>query len=109
MLALARAMLTNPRLLILDEPSEGLAPAVIDQLSATLSTLGETGIAILLAEQNLPLATAVADSLVVLDRGRVALNATTANLANAGQEERLHALVGIAVTGHDTELDAKSH
>jgi len=103
MLALARALLANPRLLILDEPSEGLAPALIDQLTTTLPTLAEHGIAILMAEQNLNLATALADRVVVLDRGRVALTASTVDLADAERQERLRALLGVVAAGEDAE------
>jgi ABC-type branched-subunit amino acid transport system ATPase component len=96
MLALARALVTGPRVLILDEPSEGLAPAVIDQLAMAISTLADEGISVLIAEQNLDLATAVADRVIVLDRGRTALAATTTSLTEPAQQQRLGALLGVA-------------
>jgi branched-chain amino acid transport system ATP-binding protein len=96
MLALARALLTDPRLLILDEPSEGLAPAITTQLATSLSELVADGLAVLLAEQNLALATAVADRLLVLDRGRIALACPTGQLNEPTRRHRLHRLLGVA-------------
>ncbi|WP_432975031.1 ATP-binding cassette domain-containing protein [Dactylosporangium sp. CA-233914] len=96
MLALARALLTQPRLLILDEPTEGLAPAIIAQLTDALLQLVGDGLAILVAEQNLAMATALADRLVVLDHGRIAMTATAGDLTQDGPRQRLHALLGVA-------------
>ncbi|WP_238011596.1 ATP-binding cassette domain-containing protein [Dactylosporangium sp. AC04546] len=96
MLVLARALLTQPRLLILDEPTEGLAPAVIDQLTTTLSNLVSDGLAVLLAEQRLPTATALADRLVVLDHGRIAMASATCDLTDDEPRQRLHTLLGVA-------------
>jgi branched-chain amino acid transport system ATP-binding protein len=98
MLALARALLTNPRLLILDEPSEGLAPAITTQLTRTLSELVADGLAVLVAEQNLALATAVADRLLVLDRGRIAMTCPTSQLNEPTHRHRLHQLLGVAAS-----------
>ncbi len=69
MLAVARALLTNPRLVLLDEPSEGLAPAVVDQIGAVVSTLRDEGVAVLLVEQDLHLAFAVAGEIAVMEKG----------------------------------------
>lgn len=102
MLGLARALVTNPRLLILDEPSEGLAPGIIAQLTETLSKLVADGMAILIAEQNLSLATAIADRLIVLDRGRVALTTSAAELAEPTGQARVSALLGV---GDEASLD----
>jgi branched-chain amino acid transport system ATP-binding protein len=96
MLALARALLTNPRLLVLDEPSEGLAPAVIGQLTLTLTALIAGGLAVLIAEQNLALAVAVTDRVVVLSRGHIAMTCPTHQLSEAAQRHRLHILLGVA-------------
>ncbi|RSM64035.1 ABC transporter [Actinoplanes sp. ATCC 53533] len=103
MLALARALLTNPRLLVLDEPSEGLAPAVIDQLCAILADLTDGGLAVLVAEQNLALAAAVSDRIVVLHHGRVAMGCPTQELSQPGHRHRLHTLLGVAGPGADTQ------
>jgi branched-chain amino acid transport system ATP-binding protein len=80
MLAIGRALLTNPTLLIMDEPSEGLAPTIVEQLTETCKTLVSEGLTLLLVEQNLAMATAVADRLLVVVHGEVALETTSAEL-----------------------------
>jgi len=85
MLAIGRALLTNPSLLVMDEPSEGLAPAIIDQLIDTFRALEQEGLAILLIEQNLGMATAVADRQVVMVAGSIAAE-TTADALNGDTE-----------------------
>jgi branched-chain amino acid transport system ATP-binding protein len=69
MLAVARALLTNPRLVLLDEPSEGLAPAVVDQIAGVVTTLRDEGVAVLLVEQDLHLAFDVAGEIAVMEKG----------------------------------------
>jgi len=81
MLAIGRALLTNPRLLIMDEPSEGLAPAVIEGLIATFRTLEEEGLRILLIEQNLAVATSLAERQLIMIAGEIAAETTAAELA----------------------------
>jgi branched-chain amino acid transport system ATP-binding protein len=71
MLAIGRSLLTNPRLLIMDEPSEGLAPTIVEGLIETLRTLVHEGMHLLLIEQNLGVATAVADRQLVMVAGRI--------------------------------------
>jgi branched-chain amino acid transport system ATP-binding protein len=71
MLAIARALTTNPELLLMDEPTEGLAPLLVREVGRTIETLKAQGLSILLVEQNLPLALRVADHVHVLSRGRV--------------------------------------
>ncbi|MGI5129546.1 ABC transporter ATP-binding protein [Pseudonocardia sp. CA-107938] len=78
MLAIARALLTNPRLVLMDEPSDGLAPAIVDQVGAVIATMRAEGVAVLLVEQDLHLAFGAADEVAVLDRGRVVHSASTA-------------------------------
>jgi branched-chain amino acid transport system ATP-binding protein len=80
MLAIGRALLTNPKLLIMDEPSEGLAPTIVEQLTETCRTLVDEGVTLVLVEQNLAMATAVADRLLVMVHGEVALETTSAEL-----------------------------
>ncbi|UZF95754.1 ABC transporter ATP-binding protein [Bosea sp. NBC_00550] len=69
MLALARALMSRPRLLLLDEPSQGLAPKAVDQVAQAVNRIAETGVAILLVEQNLALAQMIARHAVVLETG----------------------------------------
>ena len=80
MLAIGRALLTNPRLVIMDEPSEGLAPTVVAELTATLAALVRDGLRILIVEQNLRAATAVADRMLVMLNGRIVDETTPAAL-----------------------------
>jgi branched-chain amino acid transport system ATP-binding protein len=82
MLAIGRALLINPKMLIMDEPSEGLAPNVIEELIATIQRLSEEGTGLLLIEQNLGVATALADRQLVMVAGRIA-HETTAKELNA--------------------------
>jgi branched-chain amino acid transport system ATP-binding protein len=82
MLAIARALLTNPRVLLLDEPTEGLAPVIVDEIERVLVRLGESeGLAILLVEQKLDFALAFADEVVVLGKGRVRWSGSAASFA----------------------------
>ena len=71
MLAIGRALMTNPELLLMDEPSEGLAPLLVREVGRVIESLKAEGLSILLVEQNLPLALRVADQVHVLSRGRV--------------------------------------
>jgi branched-chain amino acid transport system ATP-binding protein len=80
MLAIGRALLGNPRLLIMDEPSEGLAPTVIETLIETLGKLEQEGLAILLIEQNLGVATSVAERQLIMVGGEIAHETTAAEL-----------------------------
>ncbi len=93
MLAIGRALLTNPRLLIMDEPSEGLAPVIVDHLVATLRHLSAEGIGLLVVEQKLAVAAAVADRLVVMVGGRIALETTATALV--GDPAAQHRYLGI--------------
>ncbi len=71
MLAIGRALMTNPNLLVLDEPSEGLAPLLVAEVARALTQLRAEGMAVLLVEQNLPMAVRLADHAYVLSKGRV--------------------------------------
>jgi branched-chain amino acid transport system ATP-binding protein len=93
MLAIARALLTNPRLLLMDEPSEGLAPRIVEDLVETCRTLAGEGVGLLLVEQNLGVATALADRLLVMVSGRIALETTAAALE--GDEEAQRRYLGV--------------
>jgi branched-chain amino acid transport system ATP-binding protein len=80
MLVLARALIMNPKLLLLDEPSHGLAPKIVDELHETLQKINATGTAILLVEQNTVLALSVATRGYVLESGEIVLAASSADL-----------------------------
>ncbi|HSE93374.1 MAG TPA: ABC transporter ATP-binding protein [Methylomirabilota bacterium] len=81
MLAIARALMTNPELLVMDEPTEGLAPLLVREVGRVIESLKASGLSILLVEQNLPLALRVADHVHVLSRGRIVHSSTAAALA----------------------------
>ena len=80
MLAISRALLGSPKLLIMDEPSEGLAPTVVEGLVETCGTLVQEGIGLLLIEQNLGVATSLAERLLVMVAGDIAIDTTAAAL-----------------------------
>jgi branched-chain amino acid transport system ATP-binding protein len=73
MLAIARALMTNPRLIVLDEPSEGLAPAIVDDLLKTLSQLDSDGVSILLVEQNMRVGLRAAERIAIMSAGVITL------------------------------------
>ena len=81
MLTIARTLMGNPSLVLLDEPSEGLAPVIVEQMAAAILALKAEGVTVLLAEQNLHFAARVADAAVVLEGGRIAWIGTMSALA----------------------------
>jgi branched-chain amino acid transport system ATP-binding protein len=94
MLALGRALMSEPRLLMLDEPSLGLAPAVVETLYDTLHRLHQEGLTLLLAEQSIPLALDIADHAYVLQTGRTVLEGPAERLENDPQVQEIY--LGIA-------------
>src|SRR5204862_2816633 len=80
MLAIARALMGNPRVLLMDEPSEGLAPLIVAEVGRTIARLKEEGQSIVLVEQNVKLALGLADDVVILNTGRVAYNGPVASV-----------------------------
>jgi branched-chain amino acid transport system ATP-binding protein len=92
MLAIARALLLNPRLLILDEPSQGLAPLIVQDVFRTVTRAHDEGISVLLVEQNVRAAVAIADRAYVLDDGHVVYSGAAAEFAK--DEARVRALAG---------------
>jgi len=94
MLAIGRALMTNPDLLLMDEPSEGLAPLIVREISHIIGQLKESGFSILLVEQNLPMALGVADYVYVISKGRVAYQSTPEELRNNEEVKAKH--IGVA-------------
>jgi branched-chain amino acid transport system ATP-binding protein len=90
MLAIGRALMSNPKLLMLDEPSLGLAPAVVDALYETLGRLHHEGLTILLAEQAIEMALEVADYAYVLQVGRSALSGPARQIAQDPEVQRIY-------------------
>lgn len=98
MLAIGRALVTNPRIVIMDEPSEGLAPTVIESLIETFRVLEEEGLAILLIEQNLGVATALAERQLVMIGGNIAAETTAAQLSGDPDLQRRY--LGVEPLSH---------
>jgi branched-chain amino acid transport system ATP-binding protein len=80
MLTVARTLMGNPRLILLDEPSEGLAPVIVQQMAASVREMKRDGLAILLSEQNLHFAKAVADRAYVIEKGHLRFQGTLDSL-----------------------------
>ncbi len=93
MLAIGRALMSNPRVLLMDEPSEGLAPQIVGEVMTTIRRLKAGGLSILLVEQNAKLIFAVADDIAVLNTGRIVASGTASELVNRKLE--LHQHLGI--------------
>ena len=94
MLAIARALLTGPRMLLMDEPSDGLAPTIVDQIGGVIGALKEQGVTVLLVEQDLHLAFLVADEIAVMVKGQIAHRCSTADFR--ADEPTARRLLGVA-------------
>ncbi|HEU5196227.1 MAG TPA: ABC transporter ATP-binding protein [Methylomirabilota bacterium] len=96
MLAIGRALMSNPALLLMDEPTEGLAPLLVREVGRVIAELKRAGLSILLVEQNLPMAASVADRVHVLNRGQIVYSGRPAELlANEDVKSRY---LGVAST-----------
>jgi branched-chain amino acid transport system ATP-binding protein len=93
MLAIGRALMSNPRVLLMDEPSEGLAPQIVAEVMATIRRLKESGLSIVLVEQSPKLVFDIADDMVILNSGKVAVTSTAAKLRSDNID--LHQHLGI--------------
>jgi branched-chain amino acid transport system ATP-binding protein len=90
MLAIGRALMARPRLLLLDEPSMGLAPLLVEQIFDTVSDINQRGTTILLVEQNASIALSVAQRAYVLETGAIVLAGTAADLAQNPEVQRAY-------------------
>ncbi|MDT2023891.1 ABC transporter ATP-binding protein [Methylocella sp. CPCC 101449] len=99
MLSIARALSSNPKLLLMDEPSEGLAPIVVEQLVDAIKSLSTSGnLAIVLVEQRADIALSLSDQCIIMDRGQIVHSGTSADLA--ADEQALTQLMGLTAQGH---------
>lgn len=93
MLSIGRALVTNPRLLVMDEPSDGLAPSIVNLVGEVVDSLREQGVTVLLVEQNLALALCVADKVAVMGKGRITFRGSPSDLRE--DAERMKQLLGV--------------
>jgi branched-chain amino acid transport system ATP-binding protein len=99
MLAVGRALMSEPKMLMLDEPSLGLAPAVVETMYDRLEQLHNDGLTLLLAEQSIPLALGIADYAYVLQTGRIALQGKASELGNNEQVREIYLGISARATG----------
>ena len=90
MLAIGRALMSKPKLLLLDEPSMGLAPILVQEIFEIIKEINESGTTVLLVEQNAHMAFAIADKAYVLETGRVVLSGTSEELMATEQVQRAY-------------------
>ena len=94
MLAIGRALMTNPDLLLMDEPSEGLAPLVLREIRGIIGELKRRGFSILLVEQNFPMVLTLSDYIYILSKGEIVLGSTPAELKD--NDEAKHRYLSVA-------------
>ena len=93
MLTIARTLMGNPRCVLLDEPSEGLAPLIVEQMANTILELKKQGLSILLSEQNIHFARLVSDRVYVLEKGQIHWNGSVAELESSPEVQRTYLTV----------------
>lgn len=93
MLTIGRTLMTNPKLLLLDEPSEGLAPLLVERILERTQVLKQLGLTLMIAEQNLKFSLQVSDRVYVLERGEVSYSGSASDLAQ--NEELQHQLLSV--------------
>jgi branched-chain amino acid transport system ATP-binding protein len=93
MVAIGRALMTNPDLLLLDEPSEGLAPLIVAEIGRVIGRLRDEGLSVLVVEQNLGLALELADRVYVMNKGQIVFTGTPADLRS--QPDLMHQYLGV--------------
>ena len=103
MLAIGRALLANPRVLLFDEPSEGLAPLLVDRMTETIVGLRERGLSAIVVEQNLHVAVALADRVAIMTKGEIAYRATTTEFR--ADRATAHALLGVVMSRRRTLME----
>ena len=85
MLAIARALMAGPKLLLMDEPSEGLAPMVVQEITQITAKLKQSGMSILLVEQNYPMVLSLSDYAYILSKGQIVYESSTKELIEKEQ------------------------
>lgn len=94
MLAICRALMLNPDMILLDEPSEGLAPLIVNEVAEKLVELKKMGVSVLLVEQNINMALKIADNVFVLNKGQVVFSGTPKELSNNPEVQHQYLGVG---------------
>jgi branched-chain amino acid transport system ATP-binding protein len=100
MLSFGRALMTDPELLLMDEPSEGLAPLIVQELGESIARLGSRGMSLLLVEQNLQMAFDVARLVYIISKGKIVYSSTIENLKNDENAQSNFLFVEGSVPGH---------
>ena len=95
MLAIARALVQNPKLILMDEPSEGLSPLLVKEVESIILLLRKSGVSVLLVEQNLNLALAAADRVLIMNKGTIVLSGSSAEIEQSADTVRHYLGVGV--------------
>ena len=93
MLTVARTLMGNPRILLLDEPSEGLAPVIVQALGQQIAALKREGLTILLSEQNLKFAARLADRAYIIEKGQIRYQGTMRDLADNDEVKKKYLMI----------------